>query len=75
MPSIRQMMRRLDVSYSKLTAMMKRLEQAHLLTKESGYRKGEDGENIQTPTSCLIPFNLRGISAVAEAGAFASSLA
>jgi hypothetical protein len=46
MPSIRQMKRRLSVSQDRLQAMMKRLDQAKLLEKISGYRKGEDGENI-----------------------------
>ncbi len=46
MPSIRQMMRRLSVSQVKLTAMMARLDQAKLLEKVSGYRAGEEGENI-----------------------------
>src|SRR3954469_2043217 len=46
MPSIRQMMRRLSVSQVKLTNMMARLDQAKLLEKVSGYRKGDEGENI-----------------------------
>jgi hypothetical protein len=46
MPSIRQMMRRLGISQRKLDAMMKRLIQAGLLEKVSGYQAGEDGENV-----------------------------
>ena len=45
MPSIRQIKHRLAISQDKIEAMMARLEQAHLLTTESGYRKGEDGQN------------------------------
>src|SRR3990172_10376106 len=46
MPSIRQMMRRLGVSQRKLEAMMARLIKARLLEKVSGYRAGENGQNI-----------------------------
>jgi hypothetical protein len=46
MPSIRQMMRRLDTGQRKIEAMMRRLDEAHLLEKVSGYRAGTDGENI-----------------------------
>ncbi len=47
MPSLRQMAVRLCVGQKKLRGMMFNLERAHLLTKESGYRKGEKGMNIQ----------------------------
>ncbi|MCX6049538.1 MAG: hypothetical protein NT075_30940 [Chloroflexi bacterium] len=71
MPSIRQMMRRLDVSQSKLLAMLSRLEHAHLLTKESGYRKGEAGKNIQNTYILSDPIQtLDEFLTVAEAGAF-----
>jgi len=46
MPSIRQMKRRLNASQGRLQAMMNRLDQAKLLEKVSGYRQGEEGENI-----------------------------
>jgi hypothetical protein len=47
MPSIRQMMRRLCISQRKVEGIMNNLIAAHLLTKESGFRKGELGKNIQ----------------------------
>ena len=47
MPSIRQMMRRLNIGQKKIQGMMLNLERAHLLSKESGYRKGEYGDNVQ----------------------------
>jgi len=37
-------MRRLCVGQKKIQSMMLNLERVHLLTKESGYRKGERGE-------------------------------
>jgi hypothetical protein len=40
MPTIRQMMAKFGISQKKLMAMIKRLEQAHLLVKESGMRVG-----------------------------------
>jgi hypothetical protein len=46
MPSVRQMMRRLGVGQRKLEAMMARLDGAHLLKKESGFRRGKDQANI-----------------------------
>ena len=47
MPSINQMMARLDVSYSRLRSMMNRLDRAHLLKKESGFKRGKKGENVR----------------------------
>ena len=41
MPTIRQMKTRFRIGSHKLDAMMKRLDDAHLLKKESGYREGE----------------------------------
>lgn len=46
MPSTRQMQRRLGVGWGRIDAIMKRLEHADLLTKESGLGQGEKGENI-----------------------------
>ncbi len=46
MPTTHQMMRRLHVSYSRLKAMMERLERAKLLEIVSGFQAGEDGANI-----------------------------
>lgn len=40
MPSIRQMKKRLSIGQPKIDAMMKRLDAAHLLRKESGVREG-----------------------------------
>jgi hypothetical protein len=46
MPSVRHMMKRVGVSQKKLFTMMRRLDEAHLLKKESGYRKGRDNANL-----------------------------
>jgi hypothetical protein len=46
MPSTRQMQRRLGVGWGRLDAIMKRLEHAGLLQKESGIGQGDKGENI-----------------------------
>ena len=40
MPTIRQMMIKFGISQKKLTTILKRLEQAHLLFKESGVKGG-----------------------------------
>jgi hypothetical protein len=70
MPSIRQMMRRLSVSQVKLTNMMARLDQAKLLEKVSGYRKGDEGENIPNhyilsdPVQTLDEFLILGAAGV-----------
>jgi len=75
MPSINQMMRRLDISYSRLSAMMKRLEQAHLLTKESGLRKGTDGRNLKNEYILSDPIQtLEEFLEVASAGLFPNPL-
>ena len=39
MPTIRQMKKKFGISFDKIDAMMKRLDVAHLLKKESGVRK------------------------------------
>ncbi len=46
MPSVRQMKRRLGISQDRLDGMLKRLETADLLVKESGFGQGTKGENI-----------------------------
>jgi hypothetical protein len=72
MPTIRQMMKRVSVSYSKLTNMMQRLEAAHLLTKQSGFRKGEHGENIRNEYVLSDPIQtLEEFLEVASTGLFA----
>ena len=71
MPSIRQMMRRLCVGQKKIQSMMFNLERVHLLTKESGYRKGERGENIQNTYILSDPIQtLEEFVAVAQENLF-----
>jgi hypothetical protein len=56
MPSTRQMQRRLGVGWGRLDAIMKRLEKAHLLEKESGVGQGEKGENVSNTYLLSDPF-------------------
>jgi hypothetical protein len=75
MPSIRQMMRRLAISQVKIDNMMKRLDQAKLLEKVSGYRGGEDGGNIPNHYILSDPLQtLEEFLAVAAAGVFGRDL-
>jgi hypothetical protein len=75
MPTIRQMKRKLGVSYDRLHAMMARLEKAHLLYKESGLRKGEGGENIRNTYILSDPIqDLAEFLIVATAGVFPNPL-
>ena len=46
MTSTRQMQRRLGIGWGRLDAIMKRLDFAGLLQKESGLGQGEKGENV-----------------------------
>jgi hypothetical protein len=46
MPTIRQMKKKFDISFDKLDAMLRRLDAAHLLKKESGVRK-DNGMNTR----------------------------
>lgn len=47
MPSMRQMQRRFSIGQHRIESIINRLELAHLLKKESGYRAGPDGMNIR----------------------------
>jgi hypothetical protein len=47
MPSIRQIRKKFRMGQHKIDAMLKRLEKAHLLRKESGVGKGEFGRNAR----------------------------
>src|SRR5205814_7359531 len=46
MPAYRQMKKKFGVSYDKIEAMLRRLDAAHLLKKESGVRR-ENGYNTR----------------------------
>ena len=75
MPTMRQMIRRLGTGQHRIEAMMQRLDQAHLLKKESGYRKGENGENIPNTYILSDPLQtLEEFLIVAGAGAFSRPL-
>jgi hypothetical protein len=47
MPSIRQIRAKFRMGHNRFTAILNRLEQAHLLRKESGVGKGEYGRNTR----------------------------
>jgi hypothetical protein len=71
MPSIRQMMCRLSIGQKKIEGVMFNLERAHLLTKESGFRKGERGLNLQNTYVLSDPLQtLSEFIAVAQEGLF-----
>lgn len=73
MPTIKQMMRRVGVSYSRLKNMMDRLEAAHLLTKQSGYKKGVQTVRNEYVLSDPIQ-TLEEFLTVASAGVFPATL-
>lgn len=71
MPSFRQMKKRLAISQDKIEVMIKRLHDAHLLQKQSGYRKGDEGENLPNTYLLSDPIpTLEEFLVVAGAGAF-----
>ena len=75
MPTIRQMKKRLSISYDRLHAMMVRLEQAQLLKKVSGFRQGSDGENIPNHYILSDPIqSLEEFLVVAAEGVFGVAL-
>jgi len=73
MPTIRQMKTRFRTGSHKLDAMMKRLDEAHLLKKVSGYREGETNTRnnylLSDPIQMLSEFLI-----VASEGLFGMSL-
>jgi hypothetical protein len=75
MPSIRQMRRRLSIGQHKLEHMMTRLDQAQLLKKQSGYRRGPEGENVPNHYILSDPIQtLDEFLVVAAAGGFGQPL-
>jgi hypothetical protein len=75
MPTIRQMKKKFRISQDKIEAMMRRLDRAHLLKKESGYRKGEDGMNVRNDYILSDPIQtLDEFLTVAQEGGFLISL-
>ena len=64
MPTIRQMMRRLSTSQVKIYGMMERLEKAHLLRKETGFRNSYVlSDPIPTLNEFLIVASMDSFSA------------
>jgi len=69
MPTIRQMMAKFGISQKKLMTILKRLEQAHLLFKESGVRAGQVNTRNDYILSDPIP-TLNEFLEVAQEGLF-----
>jgi hypothetical protein len=75
MPTIRQMMARLDISQNKVNAMMTRLDKARLVEKVSGYRMGDNGRNMPNDYILSDPLQtLNEFLAFAAQGGFEQEL-
>lgn len=71
MPSMRQMQRRFSIGQHRIESIISRLEAAHLLKKESGYRAGPDGMNIRNDYILSDPIQtVEEFVAVAAEGVF-----
>lgn len=71
MPSIRQMKKKFGISQDKIESMLRRLHDAHLLRKESGVGRGEDGRNTNNGYTLSDPLpTLEMFLAVASEGVF-----
>jgi hypothetical protein len=74
-PGIRQLMKRLDMTFHRVTAMTKRLETAHLLHMFSGAGQGGKGQNITSEYRLWDPIQkLADFLVVAKSGVFGMTL-
>jgi hypothetical protein len=75
MPTIRQIRKKFRMGQHKIEAMLKRLEAAHLLRKESGVGKGEYGRNTRNDYILSDPLQtLEEFLIVAQEGVFGAPL-
>src|SRR2546421_3030719 len=71
MPTIRQIKKRFGIGQAKIEAMLARLANAHLLEKESGVGKDDNGQNVDNNYTLSDPIpTLNEFLAVAAAGLF-----